>query len=144
MNIGFRYDEKERVKSENTHFKTIVGKSKNGNQNKWDEVYWRELFYPLIESKTFHHQVVNWANQTNLIFPPDSNCVGCFWKQPQQLRKNWDDEPQKMRWFAEMEVKLKRKFKKEMTYNQIKRLGLQTDFFFGTGSGCKAGVGCTD
>ena len=48
-----------------------------------------------------------------------------------------------MRWFAEMERKMKRKFKKEMSYDSVKKIGLQQDFFFGTGSGCQAGF-CTD
>jgi hypothetical protein len=48
-----------------------------------------------------------------------------------------------MRWFAEMERKMKRTFKKEMSYDNIKKIGLQQDFFFGTGSGCQAGF-CTD
>jgi hypothetical protein len=143
MNIGFRYDEKERADKQNTKFKTVVGKSKKGNRNKWGEVEWRVLNYPLITDRVVHPTVSNWAKSTNLIFPYDSNCVGCFWKPIQQLRKNWEDEPNKMRWFDEMEKKLKRKFKKEMSYDSIKNIGLQQDFFFGTGSGCQAGY-CTD
>jgi len=142
MQIGFRYDEKERANRENTKFKTIVGQSENG-RNKWDEIEWRELSYPLIKHRKTHFDVVKWANESRLIFPLDSNCVGCFWKPIQQLRKNWEDEPQKMRWFSEMEKLMNRKFKKEMTYEQVKKVGLQQDFFFGTGSGCQAGF-CTD
>jgi hypothetical protein len=142
MSIGIRYDEKERASKENTKFKTVVGQSENG-RNKWDEVYWRELNYPLIAYKIIHPTIAEWANSTDLIFPADSNCVGCFWKPLQQLRKNWDDEPQKMRWFAEMEAKMKRRFKKEMAYSSIKNIGIQQDFIFGTGAGCNAGY-CTD
>lgn len=142
MQIGFRYDEKERANRENKNLKTIVGQSENG-RNKWAEIYWRELSYPLIDNKKSHYHIKQWADNSRLIFPPDSNCVGCFWKPFQQLRKNWDDEPQKMRWFAEMEQKMKRKFKKEMSYDSIKRIGLQQNFVFGTGSGCQAGF-CTD
>ena len=80
--------------------------------------------------------------ETKLIFPPDSNCVGCFWKPLQQLRKNWEDEPLKMQWFAEQETK-KRRWKEEMSYSNAKKIGLQTDFFFGVGSTCNSG-GCTD
>lgn len=37
MQVGFRYDEKERGERNktNTHFKTIIGKSKTGNRNRW-------------------------------------------------------------------------------------------------------------
>jgi hypothetical protein len=76
-------------------------------------------------------------------FPIDSNCVGCFWKDVQQLRKNWDEDPNKMRWFAEQEKRKKHFFKPNINYEQIKSIGLQQDFFFGTGSGCQAGF-CTD
>jgi hypothetical protein len=38
---------------------------------------------------------------------------------------------------------MKRRFKKEMSFEQVKQLGIQQDFFFGTGSGCQAGF-CTD
>jgi hypothetical protein len=142
MQIGFRYDEKERANRENTHFKTIVGQSEKG-RNKWDDIYWRELSYPLIDNKIVHPTIAKWANKSGLIFPEDSNCVGCFWKPIQQLRKNWDDEPLKMRWFSEMEMIMNRTFRKEMKFKTIKKIGLQSDFFFGTGSGCQAGY-CTD
>jgi len=103
----------------------------------------------LIEDKISHYQVAQWANLTDLIFPPDSNCVGCFWKPLQQLRKNWEDEPLKMQWFADIEKANFSKrtkvqtWKNDANYEQIKTIGLQQDFFFGTGSGCQAGF-CTD
>jgi hypothetical protein len=140
MGVGFRYDEMERAERFTTKFKGIVGK--RGNQNAWEEIEWREGYFPLIENKVIHPQVIKWVNQTNLKFPPDSNCVGCFHKPLQQLRKNWDDEPLKMQWFADQETDNK-KFRKEGTYEKLKKMGLQQDFFFGTGSGCQAGF-CTD
>jgi hypothetical protein len=140
MNIGFRYDEKERANYENTSFKTIVGKRKT--QNKWESIEWRKLNYPLISDKKTHYPIYQWAKESGLDFPKDSNCVGCFWKPVQQLRKNWDEEPLKMRWFSEQEDKMKRRFKKEMKYSTIKKIGLQSDFNFGTGPGCQAGF-CT-
>ncbi len=147
MNIGFRWDEMERANNQNTHFKTIVGKLPSG-RNRWGEVEWRECAYPMIEDKVIHPQVIKWVQTTNLVFPPDSNCVGCFHKPMQQLRKNFEDEPDKMNWFMEQEKltkdgKKKLQWKKEASYDKIKKLGLQTDFFFGTGSGCQAGF-CTD
>lgn len=142
MQVGFRYDEKERADRFRTDIKIKVGKHDNGN-NKWQEFDWRIGKFPLIEDKIVHLEVTKWGGQSGIIFPPDSNCVGCFWKPYQQLRKNWDDEPLKMRWFSELEQKMKRKFKKEMNYDQVKTIGLQQDFYFGTGSGCQAGF-CTD
>ena len=124
MRIGFRYDEKER----GDNFKVEQG--------------WRSVRFPLIEDKIGHWTVYKWAERSGIWFPKDSNCVGCYWKPLQQLRKNWDDTPEKMQWFADQEKKDKR-WKKEATYEQIKKIGLQTDFNFGTGVGCQAGY-CTD
>jgi hypothetical protein len=140
MQVGFRYDEKERADRFRTDIKIKVGKHSNGN-NKWQEFNWRVGKFPLIENKVTHLQVAQWAKTTNLIFPPDSNCVGCFWKPLQQLRKNWDLETEKMQWFSDQEKHAT--WKKEATYEQIKTIGLQQDFNFGTGSGCQAGF-CTD
>jgi hypothetical protein len=148
MQVGFRYDEKERADRFRTDIKIKVGKHSNGN-NKWQEFNWRVGKFPLIEDKIGHYKVAQWANSTDLIFPPDSNCVGCFWKPLQQLRKNWEDEPLKMQWFADIEkanfskrTKIQT-WKNEANYEQIKTIGLQQDFYFGTGSGCQAGF-CTD
>ena len=144
MRVGFRYDEKERAERNktNTTFKTVVSKSKNG-RNIWEEIYWRELSFPLVESRVSHLEVYNWSKKSGLIFPEDSNCVGCFHKPIQQLRKNWDDEPLKMQWFQDMEKLTNRTFKNGAKYENIKKLGLQKNFFFGTGSGCSSGF-CTD
>lgn len=140
MNIGIRYDEMERAEKIKNTFKGIVGK--RGTRNKWEEIEWREAAFPLVTNKIIHPKVVNWANSTNLTFPTDSNCVGCFWKSINQLRKNWEDNPEKMQWFADQENDKKR-WKKEMSYKQILNVGLQMDFDFGEGAGCQAGF-CTD
>jgi hypothetical protein len=141
MGIGFRYDEKERAERLSTTFKGIVGKSKTGNRNKWETLEWRKGYFPLIENKINHFHVKDWAKSTKLIFPSDSNCVGCFHKPIQQLRKNWDLEKDKMQWFADQEKSFT--WKKEGRYDDFLKLGLQQDFNFGTGSGCQAGY-CTD
>lgn len=95
----------------------------------------------MIDDKITHYPIYKWAQTSGISFPEDSNCVGCFWKPVQQLRKNWDNEPNKMQWFADQEKNAQ--WKKEMSFEQIKKVGLQQDFFFGTGSGCQAGF-CTD
>jgi len=141
MGIGFRYDEKERAERFTTSFKGITGKRKS--QNKWEEIEWREGWFPLIDDKIGHYQVYKWAQESGIKFPSDSNCVGCFHKPVQQLRKNWDDNTEKLQWFANQEKLFKSNWKDGITYEQIKKIGLQQDFFFGTGSGCDGGF-CTD
>jgi 3'-phosphoadenosine 5'-phosphosulfate sulfotransferase (PAPS reductase)/FAD synthetase len=144
MRLGIRHDEDQRVNYENTDFKFHVGFDKIG-RNKWKTEKYREVEYPLVDNIIDHYQVYLWSLSTNLIFPPDSNCVGCFHKPPQQLRKNFDDEPEKMAWFKRMENETKRRWKKEkeFKYSLIEKHGLQLDFIFGTGSGCNSG-GCND
>jgi len=139
--LGIRYDEENRINYDNTSFKFHNGFSENG-RNKWVVEKYREIQYPLFDDKVSHYKVYLWSLSTKLDFPPDSNCVGCFHKPIQQLRKNWEDEPLKMQWFAEQETK-KRRWKEEMSYSNAKKIGLQTDFFFGVGSTCNSG-GCTD
>lgn len=139
--LGIRYDEENRVNYDNTDFKFHNGYSKNG-RNKWVTEKYRELEYPLVNDKIEHYKIYLWSLSTKLDFPKDSNCVGCFHKPKQQLRKNWDDEPLKMKWFAEQETK-KRKWKQGTSYFNIQKIGLQNDFSFGVGSSCNSG-GCTD
>ena len=140
MNIGIRYDEMERADKIRNTFKGITGK--RGTRNKWEELEWREANFPLIDNKIIHPKIIKWVNSTKLKFPKDSNCVGCFHKPLQQLRKNWDDNPDKMQWFSNQEDLTKR-WKKEMNYNQIKNIMLQSEFNFGTGAACNGGF-CTD
>lgn len=146
-NTGIRYDELERCKNgieRELRQKIKVGKSANGN-NKWKEIFWAVANYPLVYNKVHHYKIVQyWNNENDIDFPDDSNCVGCFWKMEQQLRKNFDTNENKMDWFASQEkIKKQAYWKENITYDSIKRLGLQQDFNFGTGAGCQAGF-CTD
>lgn len=143
-NVGFRYDEMERCRNgiaRELREKVIVGQLKGG-RNKWKEVFWAVANYPLVYDKVMYHKVRDFWKDQKIAFPEDSNCVGCFWKPDQQLRKNFDDNPEKMNWFANQETK-KAHFRSGTTYKNIEKHGLQMDFNFGTGSGCQAGY-CTD
>lgn len=141
-NVGFRYDEDNRAKEDrNIVTKIVVGN--RGTRNRWEEVLWGVANYPLIDNKTTHYTVKKFWEENNIKFANDSNCVGCFWKDAQQLRKNWDENTKKMEWFSRKEAESKYNYKSSMTYEQIKKIGLQLDFQFGTGSGCQAGF-CTD
>lgn len=140
MNIGIRYDEMERADKIRNTFKGITGT--RGTRNKWEELEWREANFPLIQNKIIHPRIIDWVKTTKLNFPKDSNCVGCFHKPLQQLRKNWEDNTDKMQWFANQETENKR-WKKEMMYKDILKIGLQSEFQFGVGAGCNGGF-CTD
>lgn len=145
-NLGIRYDELERQKvskeDRELRNKIIVGVHENGN-NKWEEYFWGINNYPLIHDRIFHHDIQEYWETKEINFQSDSNCVGCFWKDVQQLRKNWDNQKNKMQWFSDQEKRRKHFFKAGFKYEQIKKIGIQQEFNFGTGSGCQAGF-CTD
>jgi len=144
-NVGFRYDEKERAKTtmQEREIKTklVIGKRKT--QQKWKEIFWGVSNYPLINNHISHPTIYKYWENKNLIFPEDSNCVGCFWKDIQQLRKNYDTNNEKMEWFNNAEKKSNYNWKSQINYEQIKKVGKQLDFNYGGGSGCQGGF-CTD
>lgn len=144
MRIGYRYDEMERKDNFTDSFKFVKSTKTYGQKRQeWDEIIWREGDFPLIDNKIFHKDILDfWANY-NIDWPLDSNCQNCFWKQPQQLRKNHDTNPSIMMWAAIQEEIRGNTFKKEITMLGASKIGLQEEFNFGTGSGCQAGF-CTD
>ena len=144
MRIGFRYDEMERAENFKDTFKYSHSCNNYGaKQNNWKEIVWRVGDFPLINDKIFHKDIVDYWRDKDIVFPEDSNCQNCFWKQEQQLRKNFDNNPHIMRWAAVQEAIRGHQFKKDMNLLQIADIGLQQEFNFGTGSGCQAGF-CTD
>ncbi len=163
MRIGFRYDEDHRVKTENTFFKFQKSAKKYkgrlvNNFNKssvtfetyffdwlyqWETIYWREIECPLVDDKIIHYQIMQYWAKQNIVFANDSNCQNCFWKDEQQLRKNFDTNLPIMMWAAIQEHLWSNTFRKEYSLLEIQHLALQLDFTFGTGTGCQAGF-CTD
>ena len=148
MRIGFRMDEVERSeKPKETDYK-YTERSYRLASGKWISRWsyygnWRETEYPLIENNVWHKQVQDFWNLKNIRFPQDSNCQLCFWKPLQQLAKNFQDHSALMKWAAVQEVIAGNQFKKEASIFNTSKIGIQKDFFFGTGSGCQAGF-CTD
>jgi hypothetical protein len=122
-NIGIRYDEKERAKygKKERELKTKIIIGKNGTRNKWKDLNWGIANYPLVYDKVTHIPVHKFWESKKIKFPDDSNCVGCFWKNIQQLRKNYDDNYNKMEWFNNMEINSKYNYKSNITYEQIKK-----------------------
>lgn len=147
MRIGYRYDEAERKNDFTTTIKYPTHCQLYPKSNKWvrrwEAFEWREGEFPLIEDKIHHFKVRSFWIDKQIPFPEDSNCQNCFWKDPQQLRKNFDTNKPIMSWAAVQEQIMGRTFRDDYSLLQIRRMPLQQDFFFGTGSGCKAG-GCTD
>lgn len=147
MRIGYRYDEAERAKRLNNWFKFAYKCEWQDKScrwlNRWKEIQWRIGEFPLIEDKITHYQIKQYWEGRGIDFPKDSNCLNCFWKAEEQLRKNFETSPPVMSWAGIMEDMQGNTFKSKMNLWQIKKLPVQLDFFYGTGSGCEAGF-CTD
>ncbi|MCY1720187.1 hypothetical protein OU798_07525 [Prolixibacteraceae bacterium Z1-6] len=163
MRIGFRYDEAHRVNSENTTFrfpkfaKKYKGRLvKSFNKStvtfetyffdwlyQWETIEWRVNEHPLVDDKIIHYAVAQYWDRQNIVFPDDSNCQNCFWKDEQQLRKNFDTNLPIMIWAAIQEHLWGNTFKEEYSLFQISEMPIQLDFTFGTGAGCQAGF-CTN
>lgn len=147
MRIGYRYDEIERAERLNEYFKFAYKCEWQDKScrwiNRWREEHWRIGQFPLIEDKITHYHIKQYWEGKNIDFPEDSNCLNCFWKAPEQLRKNFGTCPPIMWWSAIEEDLQGNTFKDKISMRQIAHLPVQLDFFYGTGSGCQAGF-CTD
>ena len=145
MRIGYRYEEMERSYKISTTFKFAYkcDYRKTTKIHRWKEVKWKINEFPLIDDKIVRPVIQEYWKNQSIDFPEDSNCLNCFWKPEQQLRKNFKTSPQIMNWTKIMEDMHENTFKDKHSMKQIERLPIQTDFIFGTGSGCQAGF-CTD
>jgi len=147
MRIGYRHDEIERTQRATTLWKYAYKCEYRENSNtwvhRWNEMQWRVNEFPLVGDMITHYEIKKFWDNNHIEFPPDSNCLNCFWKQPEQLRKNFDTDNAIMQW-AKIQEDLKgNTFKEKLNFHQINRLPIQQEFFYGTGSGCQAGF-CTD
>jgi len=147
MRIGYRYDEQERQEKYNGTFRYPIRCEYQENSGRWIQ-RWEEIQYaigdfPLIEDKVLHYHVKSYWQGKGIDFPEDSNCQFCFWKHPQQLRKNFETNRPIMLVGAVQEDMHNASMRKDYSLLEIMNMGLQLEFNFGTGSGCQAGF-CTD
>ncbi len=147
MRVGYRWDEMERAENftEAWKYATRCEYQEKSNRwiHRWKEIPWRVGEFPLVEDKVMHFHVRNFWKGKPIEFPEDSNCQNCFWKDPQQLRKNFDTNAPIMYWSAIQEELYDRTFKDRHSLLEIANMGIQLDFMFGTGAGCQAGF-CTN
>lgn len=144
MRIGYRADELSRVERFTKSYKFAYMCNNYGQKHqRWHDKIYREGDFVLINDLIFHWHIVKYWQNKNIPFADDSNCANCFWKQPQQLRKNFDDVPNVMNWAKSLEQKTGNRFVFDYSFEQIEKMSLQMDFNFGTGSGCQAGF-CHD
>lgn len=150
MRIGFRYDELERQERFTTKYRAAlrcdhqITETVDRWVNRWQEFEWRTGKFPLIEDRIMHPTVQRFWRDKPIVFPEDSNCQFCFWKHPQQKRKNFETNPAIMYWGAIHEDMIYSRLADDYSLLQISRLGLQQDFHYGTGTGCQADGFCTN
>jgi hypothetical protein len=142
--IGYRKGEENRIGRFSETYKYRKSQNNHGKfQYNWETIKWRVGRYPLIEDDVTHFHIKEYWKDKGIDFPDDSNCAGCFFKSPNQLRHNWDTSPAQMKWFSEQEKKIGAKFKKEGTMDRFRELPINLKMQLGEGPGCDAGE-CTD
>lgn len=150
MRIGFRANEQRRAsnmldktnENGNSTFKTIVGKTKTGNRNKWKEIEWQKPSFPLIENPIYKDNIEEFWKDKPVRFAYMNNCVGCFHRSPVLLKYMSEKQPEKYQWFinAEQETGYNvRTFKNGMNYEQIKNSLKQTKLFDEDFNECDSG-----
>ncbi len=151
--IGFRANETRRANTmiercEPTDgimtFKTIIGKSKTGNRNKWAEMPYQIPRFPLIEDGIYKDKIENFWSDKNVRFAYMNNCVGCMHRNPLLLRRMFDKEPSKMNWFVETEKKALKSYKNnqwraDVSYEQISKSLSQIQLFDEDFNECDSG-----
>ena len=145
MQIGFRYDESERAEGLAETISFPINCKNYGNRHQvWEhDFHYRTLSYPLIEDKVMRPMVNKfWDEHPEVSFPEDTGCQICFWKDPQQIKLNYNRPEAKsiIQWAHIMEAIMGNRFKKEISMEAVRDIGVQMDFFGGTGPGCKAGI----
>jgi len=146
MRIGFRANEQRRAKTmlEKTNkkgfseFKTIVGKTKNGNQNRWQTIEWQKPVFPLIKDNIYKDQINKYWQNKNVRFAYMNNCVGCFHRSAVLLKYMSEKHENKFDWFMNQENE-KRKFKNGLKYIDIKKSLKQFELFESDFNECDSG-----
>lgn len=122
MRIGFRSEEFKRMlrffnNSDPSYFKHPTSTSTRGKRiQKHTTFKWRFCEMPLIEDRKDRTYVNNFWDQEfefgiggilsdkrKVIFPIESNCVGCFWKDTATIATQSVANPEKIQWFSDQE-----------------------------------------
>ena len=150
MRIGFRANEQSRAKNMlaktnengNSEFKTIIGRSKTGNQNRWGMVEWQKPAFPLINNPIYKDNVEEYWKDKPVRFAYMNNCVGCFHRNPILLKHLSNTNANKFQWFIDAEQEIGynvRTFKNGISYEQIKNSLEQTNLFDEDFDDCDSG-----
>lgn len=147
MNLGLRPEETNRMNNilsradENglEHFKTIIGKSKNGKRNKWGELPYRFSKFPLINHNIKKDTIYNYWNDKPVRFAYRNNCVGCVNRQPLFLSHIAKKDKDSFNWFVKQEQKTGNTFNSKFKYKDVLEFGVQNKLFDDDFNECDSG-----
>tara|TARA_R100001460_G_scaffold107251_1_gene155633 strand:- start:55 stop:897 length:843 start_codon:yes stop_codon:yes gene_type:complete len=147
MRFGYRANETLRAKrmmeklnsNGMTQVKIIVGRTKNGNQNKWKEIEYCKPSFPLIDSNIYKDKIEEYWNNKEVRFAYMNNCVGCWWRSPLLLSHINTKHPKKMEWFAKTEENSKGTFRSDVNYRDIMKWEKQVKLFDDDFNECDSG-----
>lgn len=122
MQIGLRHGEQRRAEN-------ILDKCVNGLRQ-YNNVGWQYPVFPLIEDGIRRDTIVEYWNNIPIPFAKQNNCIGCFHRNPLVLRKKFEDHPKKMAWYVEQEEKTGGRWKREVSYKDIKKHRPQAEIKF--------------
>ena len=149
MRIGYRADEihrqKQFIDSDNESILYPMSCKNYGERRQAKQKFkWRKGSFPLIDDCITQSIVVKYWQNKSLQFPSQSNCVGCFHKDPVSLKLQWESAPKQMQWFADQEKKGKGHWlNNDLSYEKIKEMRFTLPISYEmAGTSCSGG--CTD
>lgn len=141
--VGYRYDEKEREGDFSTRWTYAdycrLGAVRN-KQHLVHDLEWRYGMFPLIEDRVTRPRVNTFWRGKPVSFAEDSNCQHCIFKQRQQVRRNFERNPQQINWAQRVEDGKKFNWHHDYSIRAAKSDGIDMEFAFGdSDAGCSAG-----
>ena len=149
MRIGYRYDEMHRKQNfingdGNVMNFPIACKTYGEKRQIKRKIEWRTASFPLIDNLITQSDVVKYWKDKSLVFPPQSNCVGCFHKDEVSLKLQWGNSPEQMQWFADQEKNgMGTWLDNQLKYETIKDMNFTMPLEFSM-AGISCSGGCTD
>lgn len=136
MRIGYRPNEvsrAERMLSKAVNgfeqVETIIGKSKNGNRNKWGMVDYRVATFPLMENNISKDVIYNYWGDKPVRFAYRNNCVMCVNREPLLISHMATKDLRKVEWARKIEEKTGNRFLSSVSMSKILKYSIQGRLF---------------
>jgi hypothetical protein len=127
MNIGFRADEMGRVEKMRSTCQKLrfpshcpAGAKNKRNKQRHKTIEYRVPAFPMAETGVDRLEVAKYWLDKGWQFPIVSNCDGCFWHTPEQIRLQADLYPDRiLPWWGGWEKRTGKTWIKGTTYDRI-------------------------